>query len=166
MIDKDLIEPKFDYTAEDLKAMSPEDKKKFARAILKRILENNPNGITIPQLKEISDFNSRTITKHMEYLTAIREAYKRQFGPRTVLYYPNGRVMHPTLDREYRIGNKYYSFTMIQNPFGEFLYVQEKTKDEYNLYTVTGGIVVQKENIPDLIKHIEDFSKEVNKWTQ
>ena len=95
--------------------MSPEDRKRFARSIILKVIKDNPEGISIPQVSDITGIDRRTVSKHLDYLTAIRELYKRQFSQRNRLYYPNGKVAHPTLIKDIKIGDKYYNFQIIEN---------------------------------------------------
>lgn len=164
MIDKNPEETEIGITPKQLKRYAPKEREEKVKSILLEILEKNPNGITVPQLMEITKFDRRTIRKHMEYLTAIREAYLRNLGT-TTLFYPNGRVVHPTIENDFKIGNKYFSFSFIENPFGQFLYIQEKSRDEYtNTYTVKGGIVLQAKHLMEFIQVLEKINEEAEKW--
>jgi len=150
-----------DFSKGDLQKMSPEDRKRFARSIILKVVKENEKGISLPQVSDITGIDRRTVSKHLEFLTAIRELYKRQFGQRTILYYPNGRVAHPTVTRDVKIGDKYYTFQLIENPFGKFIYIQEKTRDEYNLFTTVGGLMINADSIEGLINHLKSIKKEV-----
>jgi hypothetical protein len=151
-----------DFTKEDLKKMSPEDRKRFARSIVLKVVKDNPEGISLPQVSDITGIDRRTASKHLDYLTAIRELYKRQFSQRNILYYPNGKVSHPTLLKDIRIGDKFYNFQLIENPFGRFLYIQEKTRDEYNLFTTVGGLMLNANSLNELISHLKNIKHEVD----
>ena len=45
---------------------------------------------------------------------------------------------------------------------GEFLYLQEQSKDMDGGYTTKGGIVIEKENIPDLIRNLSKLFLEIS----
>ena len=149
------------FSKDELKKMSPEDRKRFARSIILKVVKDNPQGISLPQVADIAGIDRRTVSKHLDYLTAIRELYRRQFSQRTILYYPNGKVAHPTLTRDIKIGEKYYNFQLIENPFGKFVYIQEKTRDEYNLFTTVGGLMLKANQLDELILHLKNIKKEV-----
>jgi hypothetical protein len=150
------------FSKDELKKMSPEDRKRFARSIILKVVKDNPQGISVPQISDVAGIDRRTASKHLEYLTAIRELYQRQFSQRNILYYPNGKVAHPTLIKDIKIGEKYYNFQLIENPFGKFVYIQEKTRDEYNLFTIVGGLMLNANQLDELILHLKNIKKEVD----
>jgi len=166
-VSKNMIEERklsglsFSVDTEDFERMNPQDKKRNIQAILLELLRKNPNGITTAQLEGLTSFDRRTISKHMEYLTAIREAYRIEMGANLIVYYPNGKLMHPSANEDYKIGDKYYRFSFIENPLGKFLYIQEKTKDEYNTFVVKGGLVVQMQNVPEFLEELSKLYHEV-----
>ena len=157
-INRSLIE----FSKEDLKKMSPEDRKRFARSIVLKVVKDNPEGISLIQVSDITGIERRTVSRHLDHLTAIRELYRRQFSQRTILYYPNGKVAHPTLSKDIKIEDKYYNFQLIENPFGKFVYIQEKTRDEYNLFTTVGGLMLNTNGLDELILHLKNLKREVD----
>lgn len=160
MLPVNIQELDFNITKEEFKKLPPMERKRFTQSIILQILKRNPNGITVKLIEAMTFFDARTIAKHLEYLVAIREAYKNDMG-KTAIYFPNGRISHPISIEDIKIGDKYYSFSFIKNPFGEFLYIQEKNKDIYNVFTVEGGLIIQKEYIDEFRKILEDISKKV-----
>lgn len=141
--------------------LSGDDKNKFIRHILIELLKDNPNGITANQLEMFLPFDVKTIRKHLEYLTAIRESYSIQIG-RTYVYYPNGKLARFANFEDIEIGSKYYSFFDIKNQYGNFVYLQEKEKDVYNTFKVTGGLLVEKEKVADFISRLDMFLNKIS----
>lgn len=162
MMENNIKNIQIEISQKELEKMRPTDKKRSIQAMILGILQNNPNGITASQIGHLTNFDHRTILKHLEYLTAIREAYKIEMAQNFIIYYPNGKLMHPIGNMDYQIGDKYYRFSFIKNPLGEFLYIQERTKDEYNTFIVKGGLIVQKDFIPELADIMLRLHKEVN----
>lgn len=154
---KEIENDDLNYTIEEIENLPPEDKKEYYRLIIQDVLRNNPDGLTVSKIQKITGFNKKTIRLHLDYLTAIREAYKKEFGPKSIVYYPNHNFSHPHGDRTYKIGDAYYTFKEITNEYGEYLYIQEKTKDRHNMYTVLGGIIISKDGLEDFIRHLEDI---------
>lgn len=154
-----MKEVRFQINPDEIKRLPPMDRKRYIQKMILNVLKNNPNGVTVPFLMRNISLNRRTIREHLEYLVAIREAYKRDMG--TAVYYPNGRVLHSAPREEVKIGDKYYSFEFIQNPFGEFLYVQEKEKDDYNISVVKGGLIIKKEDIDDFILKMKKIEEKI-----
>ena len=134
--------------------LPPAERKRHIRTILLKTVNKNPKGITITGLIKLTGFGDKTIAKHIEYLSATREIYKLEFGAKSTIYYPNGRLMHSNTD-EYEIGEKYYNFSFLRSPFGDFLYIQEKEKDEYNTFTVKGGLVIRKDDVQEFIEKLQ-----------
>lgn len=163
MLEENTIQgTKVTYTNDEIKRLPPSELKEFCRSIIAEILENNPNGLSATKVAEISGFDPKTVRKHLEYLVAIRESYKMEYGDRTTVYFPNGTLAHAMSHKVYRIGDKYYTFKLIKNSFGEFLFIQEKKKDEYNRYRTLGGLVVQKESLGQFIKRLKIISEDLN----
>lgn len=153
----------FKYTQEEIENLPPESKKEYYRMTINQILKKNSNGITVSQISSLTGFDTRTVAKHLEFLVAIREAYKKEFGPRTIVYFPNGRLAHPFSDKTYEIGGSYFTFKEIHNDLGEFLYIQEKKKDyQNNTFTVAGGIIVPKNALDKFILNLKRIEEEVN----
>jgi len=157
-----LIGLKTPLDVEAFNKLPPAERKRHIRTIMLKIVHKNPNGITIAGLNKLTGFDSRTIAKHIEYLTATREIYKLELGAKNVVYYPNGRLMHSTMD-ECEIGGKYYNFSFLRSIFGDFLYIQEREKDEYNTFVVKGGLIIKKDNIHDFIEKLQEVELYDNK---
>lgn len=147
----------YENSIKEIENLGPEEKKEYYRLVISEILKKNPNGITASQIVDLTGFDHRTVTKHLDFLTAVREAYKKEFGPRTVIYYPNHSLSEPSTKETYQIGDSYYTFSQIQNDFGEFLYIQEKKKDSKNIFTTIGGIIISVDAIDDFISHLQNI---------
>jgi len=145
------------YSIGEIENLPPEDKKEYYRLIIQDILRQHPDGLSASQIQKITGFNKKTVQQHLEYLTAIREAYKKEFGPRSIVYYPNHNFSHPHSDRTYKIGDNYYTFKEIKNEYGEYLYIQEKSKDRHNMYTVLGGIIISKDGLDEFVRVLQDI---------
>jgi len=149
-------------SSEELENLSPEYKREYYRGIIYDILKKSEEGITASQMKKLTNFSHKTVKNHLEYFVSTREAYKREYGDRSIIYFPNGRLCHHDKILRYKIGNSYYSFKIIKNSMGEFLYLQEQSKDIDGGYTTKGGIVIEKENIPDLIRNLSKLFLEIS----
>ena len=149
------------FSKDELKKMSPEDRKIFARSIILKVVRDNPQGISLPQVSDIAGIDRRTASKHLDYLTAIRELYKRQLSQRNIIYYPNGKVAHPSLTRDIKLGDKYYNFQLIENPFGKFVYIQEKTRDEY---LKNKGLKILRFFNNEIARNLDDVLKSI--WAE
>lgn len=147
---------------ESILQLSPEKRSDIIRITIKRILNEHPEGVTCPDLSEITGLSIKTVRKHLDFLTAVREAYKKEYGARLAVYFPNGKLIHPYSDTIRKIGESIFSFQRIENTWGKFIYVQERKKDPYTNKTKTvGGIMIHKESIE---KFIEALKEEQECW--
>lgn len=151
------------FDEEKFKAMPAKDKKDYLRVILKKILELNPNGITVSQINNaISYYNKPVIWNHLENMVSTREAYSLEFG-KTIVYYPNGKMVHPLFKEDIQISDKLYSIFLVRNDFGDFLYLQEKKLDKLGLSTACGGIILPFNNCEEFAKILLQAKKEGDK---
>lgn len=157
----DQYDYQLEFSKEEMDNLPPDEKKEYYRMIIKRVLEDHPDGMTISDICMKTRFDYRTVAKHLDFLTAVREVYKKEFGLRTVIYYPNGQMINPFNDKTFKMGNSYFNFKEIENKqFGNFLYIQEKQKDMNNLYNVIGGIIIPIDCLDQFIQRLLDIKKD------
>jgi len=148
---------------EKFATLNSEDKKAYIRAVLKKILELNPNGITTSQItKRVSYFNKPIIWNHLEMMTITREAYSHKFGT-TLVYYPNGRMVHPIFKDDVTIDDRLYAFYLVENGVSKDLYIQEKNKDKLGALAVSGGLIVSFKSLDSFVDYIRDVKSEVDR---
>lgn len=156
-MNKNLVWESFPFDSKSIEQLSPEKRSDMIRIAIKRILNQHSGGLTAPDLKEMTGLSIQTVRKHLDFLTAVREAYQKSYGTRLTIYYPNGKLVHPYSDSIHKIGDSLFSFQRIENTFGKFIYIQERKKDPYTNKTKTvGGIMVEKENINKFIEKLEE----------
>lgn len=127
---------------EEVQVLRPVEREKYVRGLIKNILSMNENGVMTSEIVDATNLNRITVTKHLEHLVATREAYKSDRGTGSI-YYQNGRLVHPTDKLSVPIGNKVYDFFKLENAEGNFVFIQEKERDELRLTTVKGGIMIR-----------------------
>ena len=149
------------FKLKEYEKLSPEDKNQFIRTALTKILKANPRGLTVNQVGQILPFDPKTLAKHLEYLTAIREAYSITIG-KTNVYYPNGKLEHYSNFENVELGARAYTFFGLSNFFGEYIYVQEKERDVHNTYKVSGGLMIEKDRLKDFIQSLLSFEAKVS----
>jgi hypothetical protein len=133
--------PKSLLTPEEINALRPNEREDYIRAVMLDILSRNEQGVTISEVMDATSFNRVTVTKHLEYLVAIREAYKRERGMGTV-YFKNGKLVRETDKLSVSCDNKIYEFFKLENPDGVFIYIQEQERDELRAVNVKGGVMI------------------------
>jgi len=143
-------------SSEEITALKPAERETYIRNLIKSILRLNETGVMVSEIVEATNLNRITVTKHLEYLVAIREAYKKDRGIGAV-YYLNGRLVHPTDRLNINFGNKIYEFVKLENPEGEFVFIQEKEQDWLRVTTVKGGIMLRCSDLREFLKGLQKF---------
>lgn len=141
---------------EEIQALKPVERENYVRSLIKNILSMNENGVMASEIVGTTNLNRITVTKHLEYLVAIREAYKSDRGTGSI-YYVNGRLVHPTDRLSVPIGNKIYDFAKLENAEGNFVFIQEKEQDELRLKTVKGGIMIRCQDLLHFMNGLQKF---------
>jgi hypothetical protein len=150
--------PKVMLSSEEVQALKPLERENYVRSVIKKILSANYNGVMASEVVEATNLNRITVTKHLEHLVAIREAYKSDRGSGSI-YYQNGRLVHSTDRLSVPIGNKVYDFNKLENAEGKFVFIQEIEQDELRLKTVKGGIMIKYENLFAFLDGLKNFVK-------
>ena len=55
------------------------------------------------------------------------------------------------------VGVKVYDFVKLENPEGQFAFIQEKEQDELRLMTIKGGIMIRCQDLVDFMKGLQKF---------
>lgn len=161
-VNKNLAWENFAFDTKSIEQLSPEKRSDMIRIAIKRILNNHPEGLTASDLAEMTGLSAKTVKKHLDFLTAVRETYKKEYGTRLAVFFPNGRLIHPYSDTIRQIGDSLFSFQRIENTWGEFFYIQEKKKDPYTNKTKTvGGVMIERDSVE---KFIAELKEEAEGW--
>lgn len=152
----EINKPDVMLSPEEIQALKPTERENYVRSLIKGILSRNENGIMASEMAEATNLNRITVTKHLEYLVAIREAYKSDRGAGSI-YYVNGRLIHPTDRLSVPIGNKIYEFFKLENAEGDFAFIQEKEEDELRAKTVKGGIMIKCQDVRQFMEGLQKF---------
>ena len=145
------------FTQEKIKRLSPSERDKYIHNIILEILDWN-KYVTVSQLGEQLPFSRPTVTKHLEMLTAIGEAYSIQMGNLSV-YSRNGKIVHEADVQSIVVHDKTYTFYKLKNQEGDFLYIQEKYLDEFRTPKVKGGIMINSRDLPVFLEKLQTFVK-------
>jgi hypothetical protein len=152
----EINKPNVILSPEEIQALKPIERENYVRSLIKDILSTNENGVMASEIVDATRLNRITVTKHLEYLVAIREAYKSDRGTGSV-YYVNGRLIHPTDRLSMPIGNKIYDFFKLENAEGNFVFIQEKEEDELRAKTVRGGIMIRCQDLFQFMNGLQKF---------
>lgn len=139
---------------QEIEHLPPDAKEEYYRMVISQIVRANPGGVTVTDICNFTNFDRKTVSQHLDFLVAVREAYKDVTPPRTAKYYPNGKLVHGFGETSAHLGNAVFTFRRLVNQFGEFVYVQEKKRDARNLLAVAGGILVPEDGVEEFVAHL------------
>lgn len=132
---------------ETLKTLPAKEKEEYLRNLLKKILELNPDGITISQVKEATGLTYSTIWHHLEMLSHTAQGQKISHGNVDV-YFPTGNATHLN---DYDYGKVRYTFSIVENKEGKFICVHEKRQNRLGNHTVCSGLTLPYNLINEFI---------------
>lgn len=151
--------PKEVLGKEAFKTLPAKGKEEYLSNLLKKILDLNPEGATISQIKESAGLTYSTIWHHLEILSCTAQGKKISHGNLDV-YYPIGNMSHLN---DYNKGKAVYSISTVENNEGRFVCIHEKRENRAGNQTVCKGIVIPYDIIDKLISDLEKVKKSAKK---
>jgi DNA-binding transcriptional ArsR family regulator len=143
-------------------SMRAKDKSKYVQKIILDALDaHRAGGLSISELAETTGFSRETLSKHLDILVASREAYKA--GESSARYHKNGRIVHYHHMDNKLFGKRLYTFYELNNPDGDFIFLQEKEMGEFRTIRDKGGIVIAKNDLPRFMAELKAFAGEIAK---
>ncbi|SRR6266566_232904 len=143
----------------EIKAFSPKERDRYIQNVILRILQANSKGVTVAQVSTKTNFSRPTVAKHLDILVAIGEAYRIERGNLSI-YYKNGKILREIDAVSVSTPDKTYTFYVLENEDGEFVYIQEKELDEFRSVRVRGGVMINKKDLALVIGKIQELFKE------
>ncbi len=137
------------------KTLPAKEKEEYVSNFLKTIVELNPDGITISQIREATGLIYSTIWHHLEVLSHTAQARKISRGNLDV-YYPDGKHTHLN---EHNHGKANYSIGTVENNEGKFVCIHEKRENSRGNQTVCKGIHIPFELIDSFINEFSKIKK-------
>jgi len=151
--------PKNTLDKSSLKSLPAKEKEEYVRNLLREILQLNPGGVTISQIKEATGLTYSTLWHHLEVLSSTAQGYKISHGSLDI-YYPPGKIEPLTeIDHD----NAKYVISLTENPNGHFLCIQEQRQNRRGNQTICRGIAIPTPIIDDLIKVLNKVKKSTKK---
>ncbi len=142
----------------EIKGLAPRERDTYIQNVILRILDRAPRGVTVSEVSAFTGFSRPTVSKHLEVLLAIGEAYEVERGNLSI-YHRNGKVVHEEASQSISTPDKAYNFYILQNDKGRFLYIQEREEDEYKLVRVRGGITINMKDLPAIVRKITELQE-------
>ena len=108
--------------SEEIMMLSPEERSRYYERYLFELLKNNSKqGLTLANFEKLTSMSVNTLSKYLEILSSKRKVYRSRRG-RTIIYYPNGKIAHPLIEKDLIIIDKEtgfekrYRIYLIENP--------------------------------------------------
>lgn len=140
--------PKELLQKEAFKTLPAKEKEEYLSNLLKKILELNPDGITISQIREATALTYSTIWHHLEVLSCTAQAHKVSRGNLDIYHY-TGATNHLN---EYEKGKARYSIGTVENNEGKFVCIHEKRENRLGNHSICKGVHIPFELIADFIE--------------
>jgi len=134
---------------EERRRMSPYERERYTREVIRRTLEMNPDGVTVSELEKVLPFGRKAIEKHLLALTTANEAYTEVRGA-TVIYYSNTAGIVENTRKAVELGGYKYELSVVRNKRGEFVLVRQIEGDD-----TVGGIVIPKSEFNRFIEFLK-----------
>jgi|GEM_PF-6844062 hypothetical protein len=140
---------------EAFKALPSKEKGEYLSNVLKKILELNPEGITIAQIKEATGFTYSTIWHHLEILSHTAQCHKVSKGNIDV-YHHQSSISHLN---EHEKGKFHYSISIVEHDKGKFVCIHEKRENRLGNQTVSSGVKIPLELLDEVIETLSKVKK-------
>ena len=148
---------------EAFKTLPAKGKEEYVSNLLGKILQLNPEGVTISQIKEATGITYSTVWHHLEVLHSTEQCHKLQKG-NTDIFFPNTNASHLN-DVEDTKNKSIYSFSivdLVESGFGrsgKFVYIHKKSENRSGNQAVCSGLSIPHNLIDDFISVLSKVKK-------
>ena len=140
---------------EAFKSLPAKEKEEYLNNLLLKVLQLNPEGVTISQIKEATNLTYSTLWHHLELLRYTAQSNKSSRG-NVDIYYPSGDARHLN---EYAQGNSTYAVSTVKNSKGTFACIHEKRENRSGSQAVCSGVSIPIELIDKVIESLNKAKK-------
>lgn len=159
---KDFIQKSTKSTIKDL---GPEMKSVLAEESIRKAVKKygvQEEGLTIDEIMKITGLARKTVDKHLNTLSKLREIYSVKKGKRMTLYFPNGKPLWGVGTQRFEWGPSIFEVTLARGPNKKlFFHILEKRYSILDGERPEGGILLPKEGLDDFIKGLKKMSNKV-----
>jgi len=128
-----------------------------------KLVKNKPDGISAGEIAKILEITKNTALKALRTLEAEREIYSTKVG-NTLVWYPNGRLIHPYLEIFIEIRGKPYRISLQEGRRGPMLQIQERSYSLLEGERIEGAIFIEYDAIEELIKGISEIRERFSNY--
>ena len=151
--------PKEMLGKDSFKTLPAKEKEEYVNNLLRKVLELNPEGITISQIRDATGLVYSTIWHHLEILSCTAQGRKISHGNMD-LYFPAGEIDNL---KEYTHGKANYAISTVENSEGRFVCIHEKRQNRLGNHTICKGTYIPFELIDDFITELKKIKKSAKK---
>ena len=131
--------PKDILKKEKLSSLPAKERDEYLRNALKKILELNPNGVTISNIVSSTAYTYSTIWHHLEMLNSTEECRKLQQG-NTDVYLPIKKIADLNVDLLHKETQSVYSFSIAEDRYGRYIHIHRKNENRLGNPEISSGI--------------------------
>lgn len=136
------------------------------QSMVLNIVRQYPEGITVKAIADFLNLSENRVRDVLDEFVFRREIYRRKVpGSKSILYYPNGKLIHKYLQESRDFGNQIFRISYHEGKKAERLQIQERKFTLLEGEKVEGSIFIDIENIPLLIKFINELDTKFNNYT-
>ena len=128
-----------------------------------KLVKNKADGISAGEIAKILEITKNTALKVLRTLEAEREIYSTKVG-NTLVWYPNGRLIHPYLEIFIEIRGKPYRISLQEGRRGPMLQIQERSYSLLEGERIEGAIFIEYDAIEELIKGISEIRERFSNY--
>ncbi len=141
---------------EKIRNLAPAEKSVKISSTIAATLKEQPNGLTINQIMELTKISRETVEKHLQDMLSSNEIYNKTFG-QTRVYFPNNRP-HYILFKSFNTSQgRTIWFDVLENEYGKYLRICEQRKTG-DVSKRMGSIIIPLEKMSDFVKELEKLT--------
>lgn len=157
-----IVLPQNMLSKEQYMALPALQKEEYIHSILKDILEHNPLGVTVSDIKKAAYFGHSTIWHHLEMLASKGECLRMERGD-TDVYHLNKATKHfEELELKGTKLGAIYHFDLVENTYGKYIRVQRKIESRSEAHNTRSGIIIADNLLSDFINSLSKIKEYIN----
>lgn len=158
----EIVLPQNMLNKEQYSVLSSLQKEECVHNILKEILQLNPLGVTVSDIKKSTYFGNSTIWHHLEHLNATGECLKMERGD-TDVYHLNKVVRHfEELELKGTKLGAIYHFDLVENNYGKYIRIQRKVDSRSKAHFTRGGLIINYDMFEDFIDSLNKIKESIS----
>lgn len=147
------------FNVADIANLPPERRKDYSRLAVDEFLRVHPEGVVVDQVVDATGLSRKTASNHLEVLVTLRKAYRKEWGPRRIVYYPVSAAVSPLARTVVEVEGQLFTIQEVQSQFGKFIYVQERGHDSSGSTVPKGGILIHRAGLGKLVAKLREYAE-------